>query len=63
MTLLGLIITIALVGLLVWAITSVVPMPEVYRRAIIVISIVFLCFYILSAIGVLGSIPNPRIGR
>lgn len=61
MTLFGLIITIALVGLLIWAITTLVPMPDNFKKAIYVISIVFLVFYVLNAIGVLGSIPNPRI--
>lgn len=62
MTLIGLILTIALVGLLVWAVTTLIPMPDNFRKAIYVISVIILVFYVLSALGLLaGGIPNPRL--
>ncbi len=52
----ALIVLIAVVGLVVWAITTLVPMPEQFRKAIYVLSIVFLAIYLLQAFGLLGGI-------
>lgn len=48
---LGLILSIALVGLLVWAITTLIPMPEPFKRAIYVIAVVVLVLYLVSFFG------------
>jgi hypothetical protein len=61
MTLLGLIFMIAILGLIVWAVTTLIPMPEQFKKAIYVISVVVLVFYVLSAFGLLGQLPNPRL--
>lgn len=61
MGLLELIIVIALVGLLVWAITTLIPMPESFKRAIFVIAIVGLVFYVLGVTGLLPHFRNVRI--
>ncbi len=63
MGLIELIITIALVGLLVWAITTLVPMPEPFKRAIYVLSVVVLALYILAAFGLMPHFHDIRIGR
>lgn len=63
MGLIELVLIIAVVGLLVWAITTLVPMPDQFRTAIIVISIVFLSFYILSAFGLLSHMHDIKIGH
>lgn len=55
----GLILTLALVGLLVWLITTYVPMPAPFRTIIIVIAIVFLILYLIGALGI-SDIPIPR---
>lgn len=47
------IVLIALVGLLVWAVTSLVPMPPQFKNAIYVLAVVFLSFYVLSILGLL----------
>lgn len=59
---LSLIIFIALVGLIVWALTTYIPMPPAFRTAILVIAAVCLLFYVLNAFGVLHSLdfPLPR---
>ena len=58
---LSLIIFIALVGLIVWALRYI-PMPPAFRTAILVIAAVCLLFYVLNAFGVLHSLdfPLPR---
>jgi hypothetical protein len=48
-----LIVSIALVGLLVWAVTTLIPMPEQFKKAIVVIAVVFVMIYALKAFGLL----------
>ncbi len=61
MNLLDLVLTIAVMGLIVWAITNLIPMPEVFKRAIYIICVLFLAFYILNAFGI--HVPDIRLGR
>ncbi len=63
MGLVELIVIIAVVGLFVWAITTLVPMPDQFRTAIYVISVVALCLYLLSALGFMPHFHDVRIGR
>lgn len=55
MSLVMLLVTIAVMGLLVWALTSI-PMPEPFRRAIIVIAVVILVFYVLQTFGLMPNL-------
>ena len=56
-----LIFAIALAGLLVWAITTYIPMPPIFKTTIYVIASVCLLFYCLHAFGVWGhDIPLPH---
>lgn len=61
MTLIGLIVVIAVVGLLVWAITTLVPMPDPFKRAIYVVAVVVLALYVLSAFGLLSGVGDIRL--
>lgn len=55
----SLIVTIALVGLFVWAITSLVPMPEIFTKVIYVVCVVGIVLYVLSAFGLWnGRLPS-----
>lgn len=60
MSLFGLIIVIALCGLLVWAVTELIPMPQPFKKAIYVVAVVFLVLYVLQVFGVLPNL-NPRL--
>jgi len=57
-----LIVVIALVGLFCWAITTLVPMPPQFSKAIIVVAIVCVVLYVLTAFGLLSgmSLSAPR---
>lgn len=58
---LELIITIALVGLVVWAITYFIPMPEKFKTAIYVVAGICLLLYLLQMLGVWhGRLPRLR---
>jgi len=54
-----LILTIAVVGFIVWAIITYVPMPPLFSNVIIVIAVILLLLYVLSAFGV-ADIPIRR---
>jgi hypothetical protein len=47
----GLIITIAIVGLVVYLVTTFIPMPDVFRKAIYIVCAVGLLLYLLYAFG------------
>lgn len=57
----SLIVLIALLGLLVWALTTFIPMPPAFKTAIVVIATVFLLLYLLQMFGLWnGSLSLPR---
>lgn len=57
-----LIVAIALMGLLVWAITTLVPMPAQFKNIIVVVAVVIAVLYVLSAFAILPEhvLPNRR---
>lgn len=55
MDLVSLIVTIALLGLLVWAVTELVPMPAQFKKVIIVVAIVVLVLYVFGALNLLPA--------
>ena len=60
----GLLIAVALIGLVVWAITTLVPMDAKFKQIIYVIAVVVTVLFVLSAFGLLPSgIGAPRVGR
>jgi len=63
MGLFELILVIALAGLFVWAITTLVPMPPPFKNAIYVISVVVLVVYVLQGFGLLHGFHDIRLGK
>ena len=63
MGLLELIIMIAVAGLLVWALTMLVPMPAPFKNAIYVIAVVVLVTYVLQTFGLFHGLPHIKIGK
>lgn len=58
----GLILAIAVVGLLVYLITTYIPMPAPFKTVIIAIVVICLILYVMSLFGVM-DIPIPRVHR
>lgn len=56
----SLLITIALVGLIVWLITQYIPMPPVFKTAITVVAAVVVILWLMRVLGV-GDLPVPRL--
>ena len=53
-----LILTLALIGFLVYAITTYIPMPAVFKTGIIVIAVIFVILYLVKLFGL--DVPLPR---
>lgn len=52
MTLIALVLYIALIGLVVWAITTLIPMPDTFRTLIYIIATVAVILWLLNLLGV-----------
>lgn len=60
MSLISLIVVLLVVGLLLWAVNQF-PIDATIKKIIYVITIVFVCLWLLQALGLLGPIGNIRI--
>ena len=56
----SLILTLALLGLIVYLVVTYIPMPAPFRQIIIVIAAVFLILYIMNVLGIV-DVPVPRV--
>lgn len=56
----SLILTLAVVGMIVWAITTYIPMDPMFRTIIYVVVAVFLIVWLMGILGV-SDIPVPRL--
>lgn len=61
MSIIVLIVALGCIGLLLWAVTTYVPMNPPMRNVIIVIVIIATVLFVLQGLGVLGSPPSVRI--
>lgn len=61
MSLLSVIIVIVLVGVLLWAINSFIPMDSKIRNILNAVVVIVLLVWLLQAFGILGSISGVRV--
>ena len=62
MPLINLIITLVVVGVLLWLINSFIPMQHTMKKILNVVVIIVVIIWLLSAFGVLDSMSGMRIG-
>jgi hypothetical protein len=62
MSLLSIIVTIVIVGVLLWVVNSFIPMDGKIRKILNVVVVILLILWLLQAFGVLGSLGNVRVG-
>jgi hypothetical protein len=62
MSLLTIIVTIVVVGVLLWAINTFIPMDGKIRTILNAVVVILLILWLLQAFGVLGSLGNVRVG-
>jgi hypothetical protein len=61
MSLIGLIITLVVVGVLLWLLNTYVPMDAKIKSIINILVVIVVVIWLLQALGVLGSLQNIRI--
>jgi len=54
--LISLVLTLALVGFVLWLVVTYVPMPEPYRKAVIVLVVIVLVVWLIRALGIGGLV-------
>lgn len=60
MDLISLILVIAILGVIVWAVTTYLPMPPMFKNLIILVAVLVVALWLL---GQLGAVPALRVGR
>jgi hypothetical protein len=61
MSLIGIIITLVVVGVLLWLLNNYVPMDGKIKRILNVVVVIVVVIWLLQALGLLGSLQNVRI--
>ncbi len=62
MSLINLIITLVVVGVVLWLINSFIPMQHTIKQILNVVVIIAVIIWLLSAFGVIGSMSGIRVG-
>jgi len=61
MSLIGLVITLVVVGILLWLVNNYVPMDGQIKRIVNVVVVIVVVIWLLQELGLLGSLRNIRI--
>ena len=62
MPLINLVITLIVVGVLLWLVNSYIPMDGKIKQILNVVVVIAVVIWLLQAFGLLGSLGNIRIG-
>ena len=62
MPLLNLIITLIVVGVLLWLVNTYIPMDRKIKSILNVVIIIAVILWLLSAVGILGNLSGIRVG-
>jgi hypothetical protein len=61
MSLIGLVLTLVVVGVLLWLLNNYIPMDVKIKRILNVVVVIVVVIWLLQALGLLGSLQNIRI--
>jgi len=61
MSLIGLVLTLVVVGVLLWLLNNYVPMDAKIKKIINVVVVIVVVIWLLQAFGILGPLQNIRI--
>ena len=61
MSLIGLILTLVVVGVLLWLLNNYIPMDGKIKRILNVVVVIVVVIWLLQGFGILGSLQNIRI--
>lgn len=62
MSLLSLIITLVIVGVLLWAVNAYIPMDAKIKQILNIVVVIAVVLWLLSAFGVFGGMSSMRVG-
>jgi len=62
MSLINLVVTLIVVGILLWAVNTYIPMDAKIKKILNVIVVLVVVLWLLQAFGILGSLSNIRVG-
>ncbi len=63
MSLIGLIVALAVVGLFLWLVNNYIPMDARIRQILNVVVIIVIVLWLLQVFGLLGDLGAIRVGR
>ncbi len=63
MSLISLVVTLVVVGLLLWLVTTYIPMDATIKKIIVAVVVFVVVLWLLQVFGILGSIGNIRVGH
>ena len=63
MPLIQLIIALVVVGVILWAVNTYIPMDATIKKILNIVVIIAVILWLLSVFGVIGSLQGIRIGR
>ena len=63
MPLIQLVITLVVVGVILWLINSYIPMQSTIKRILNAVVIIVVILWLLSLFGIIGPISGIRVGR
>jgi hypothetical protein len=63
MPLMELILTLVVVGVVLWAINSYIPMQDPIKKILNIVVVVVVIIWLCSLFGVFGHFPAIRVGR
>jgi hypothetical protein len=62
MSLVSLVVTLIVVGVLLWAVNDYLPLDPIMRKIINVVVVLAVILWLLQIFGVLGSLQSARVG-
>lgn len=62
MSIIQIVIVLAIIGVILWLITTYIPMPPPFKTVIIVVAVLCLCLWLLNIFG-MGTILTAPVGH
>ena len=63
MPLMNVVVTLIVVGVLLWLVNSYIPMDGKIKRLLNIVVVIAVVLWLLSAFGLIGNLSNVRMGR
>lgn len=63
MPLINLVVTLIVVGVLLWLVNTYIPMDGKIKKLLNIVVVIAVVLWLLSAFGLIGDLRNIRVGR